>query len=81
MQAKYPTVRIRRRGFRNAPVDIRRKANVLADEYACGDCNVFAELRPTSYCGPDSAGARGAWTLQLSKYCTRSSLQIIESDR
>lgn len=54
------SARITRRGFRGAPASVRQQAEAILDSYE-GD--ILAQLRPSAYCGPDSPGARGAYTL------------------
>jgi hypothetical protein len=50
-----------RRGFRKAPQGIRTAAERAVADFGPG----AYEVRSASYCGPDSAGARGAWVLLL----------------
>lgn len=70
---------ITRRGFRKAPADVTKQAEaILADAFA-GD-QVLAELRRCSYCGPDSAGARGAYILSATGRETGFGLFTIERE-
>lgn len=62
--------KITRRGFksRNTPVpaDVLEQAEeFIAAERAYGAQNILAQLRPMTYCGPGSAGERGAYMLDL----------------
>jgi hypothetical protein len=59
--------KITRRGFRAAPADVRRRANDAVADFmvATASSRVLAELRPATYCGPGSAGDRGAYMLSL----------------
>lgn len=77
MSTTQTTPKIRRRGFQKAPATIREQANRIASEYFCGDCSVYADLRPTSYCGPGSAGDNGAWSLDLNSYCKGHAFRVI----
>lgn len=53
---------IARKGFRKAPAQIRERAEGLL---TAAPHARHAELRPATYCGPDSAGARGEWVLLI----------------
>lgn len=69
--------KLTRRGFRKAPADVRAEAERHAADairdaddlaaYAGGPrpSAALLTLRPASYCGPDSAGDRGAWMLEM----------------
>ena len=59
-------VKITRRGFRNAPSWAETRASRLVSEVAREFGGpVRAELRPATYCGPGSAGDRGAYMLAI----------------
>lgn len=58
-------ITIRRRGFRAAPASIEGPAAEVTSAFAQDHGATLAELRPSSYLGPDSPATRGAWMLSL----------------
>jgi hypothetical protein len=79
--------KITRRGFkaRNYPVPadvIEQAEEHIAAEREHGAERILAELRISAYCGPGSAGDRGAYTLDLNVWCSpRNRHQIITIER
>lgn len=63
-------VKISRRGFRNAPASVKARAEHILDARLRDGAlyeprSALATLRPATYCGPGSAGARGAYVLDI----------------
>ena len=60
-------VKITRRGFRKAPANIEGQASarLAALIEASGATRALATLRPATYCGEDSPGAKGAYMLEV----------------
>ncbi len=74
------TYKITRRGFRSAdvPVSVKEYAEAYVTTMRDEGQNVLATLRPVTYCGPDSPGARGAYMLDVTATETGHELIIIE---
>lgn len=77
------TIKISRRGFRKAPANVKVEAERRAKAFAeaAEASSLLAELRPSVYCGPGSAGDRGAYTLSLTASTGAFTLESIEVSR
>jgi len=73
-----PKPKISRRGFRNAPTAVTDNAAPIVAQFALDFGATLAELRPASYCGPGSAGDRGAYMLSLHAAGGHHTLTVIE---
>lgn len=83
------TMKITRRGFRSrkypVPADVLAEAEerIAATAEVTPGTSIMATLRPSVYCGPGSAGDRGAYTLEILTFgdsAGRCSVLTIEHD-